>query len=124
MDPEKYKQITKWFNDNFEDEVYLKGIIANYFEKVFRKLPSEYLMEYADNPNLVIVNESVNLDSKEPHKIETLLNPFFTMFIVLSCKATYDTIMKEINKDKKVCSNCLKENPNEAKHCMECGTKF
>ena len=102
----------------------MKDNIADYFEKVFRKLPSEYLMEYANNPNLVIVNESVNLDTKGPHKIETLLNPFFTMFIVLSCKATYDAIMKELNKDKKVCSNCQKENPKEAIHCMECGTKF
>ena len=32
--------------------------------------------------------------------------------------------MKELNKDKKVCSNCQKENPKEAIHCMECGTKF
>lgn len=125
MELEKYNEITKWFNDNFKEEQFLKKIILDNYDKIFQKLPDDYLMEYVNNPELVIVNEGAEPSgSNEPHKIETLLNPFFSMFIILSCKATYDAIMKEINKHKKICSDCKKENPNEAKHCMECGSKF
>jgi ribosomal protein L40E len=125
MELEKYKEITKWFHDNFEEEQPLNKMIIDYYDKVFQKLPSDYMMEYVNNPELVLVNEEVEAsDSNEPQKVQTLLNPFFSMFIVLSCKATYDAVMREINKDKKICSDCKKENPNEAKYCMECGSKF
>jgi hypothetical protein len=125
MELEKYNEITKWFHDNFEEEQPLKKTILDYYDKVFQKLPEDYMMEYVNNPELVLVNEGVEVsDSDEPHKIQTLLNPFFSMFIVLSCKATYDVVMREINKDKKICSKCKKENQNEAKYCMECGYKF
>lgn len=125
MELEKYNEITKWFHDNFEEEQPLKKTILDYYDKVFQKLPEDYMMEYVNNPELVLVNEGIEVsDSDEPRKIQTLLNPFFSMFIVLSCKATYDAVMREINKDKKICSKCKKENQNEAKYCMECGYKF
>jgi ribosomal protein L40E len=57
-------------------------------------------------------------------KIETMVNPFFLMFVTLSCKATYDAVIKHLNKDNKICSKCKKENPKEAKRCMECGKLF
>jgi ribosomal protein L40E len=46
------------------------------------------------------------------------------MFVTLSCKATYDAVIKHLNKDNKICSKCKKENPKEAKHCMQCGKRL
>jgi len=64
-------------------------MIIGYYDKVFQKLPSDYIMEFVNNPELVLVNEAVEAsDSSERQKIQTLLNPFFSMFIVLSCKAS------------------------------------
>lgn len=32
--------------------------------------------------------------------------------------------IKDLNKDNKLCSDCKKENPKGAKHCMQCGSQF
>jgi len=55
---------------------------------------------------------------------DIMLNPFVYLILIAASKAISDNVLNEVNKNKKVCSNCQKENPNEAKHCMECGNKF
>ncbi len=57
-------------------------------------------------------------------KIKTMVNSFFLMFVTLSCKATYNALIKDLNKGNKIFSDCKKENPKEAKHCMECGKRL
>ena len=37
-------------------------------------------------------------------------------------KTIYEIVMNDINKkDLKICSNCKKENPNDARYCVDCG---
>jgi ribosomal protein L40E len=86
-------------------------------------LPKDYYLDYKDNPNFVLISEIMDESTGET-KIETMVNPFFLMFVTLSCKATYDAVIKHLNKDNKICSKCKKENPKEAKHCMQCGKRL
>jgi len=79
-------------------------------------LPKDYYLDYKDNPNFVLINEIMDESTGET-KIETMVNPFFLMFVTLSSKATYDAVIKHLNKDNKICSK-------EAKHCRECGKLF
>ena len=59
MEIEKYKEIIKWFNLNFPNEQFLKNSITDNFSKIYEKLPVEYVLEYAENPNFLLFNDSV-----------------------------------------------------------------
>lgn len=123
MELQRYKEISKWFNETFPDEPLLKEKILDKITEIFQKLPRDYYLDYKDNPNFVLINEIMDESTGET-KIETMVNPFFLMFVTLSCKATYDEVIKHLSKDNKICLKCKKENPKEAKHCMECGKLF
>lgn len=123
MELETYKEISKWFNETFPDEPLLKENILDKITGIFQKLPKDYYLDYKDNPNFVLISEIMDESTGET-KIETMANPFFLMFVTLSCKATYDAVIKHLNKDNKICSKCKKENPKEAKHCMQCGKRL
>ena len=123
MELQRYKEISKWFNESFPDEPLLKEKILDKITEIFHKLPKDYYLDYKDNPNFVLINEIMDESTGET-KIETMVNPFFLMFVTLSCKATFDAVIKHLNNDNKICSKCKKENPKEAKHCMECGKLF
>ena len=56
--------------------------------------------------------------------IQSNKNPVLSPASGDSPTGLYKALVNEVNKNKKVCSNCQKENPNEAKHCMECGNKL
>jgi ribosomal protein L40E len=45
-------------------------------------------------------------------------------YLIKQLVLTDNAMINESIKDIKICSNCQKENPQEAKHCMECGSKF
>jgi ribosomal protein L40E len=123
MELDRYKEISKWFNETFPEGPILKEKILDRFTEIYQKLPNDYYLDYKDNPNFILVNEILDESTGET-KIKTMVNPFFLMFMTLSCKATYDEVMKDLNKDNKICSDCKQENPKEAKHCMECGKGF
>ncbi len=123
MQLETYKEISKWFNETFPDEPLLKEKILDKITEIFQKLPKDYYLDYKDNPIFVLINEIMDESTGET-KIETMVNPFFLMFVTLSCKATYDAVVKHLNKDNKICSKCKKENPKEAKHYMQCGKRL
>ena len=123
MELEKYKEISNWFNETFPDEPLLKEKILDRITEIFQKLPKDYYLDYKDNPNFVLINEIMDESTGET-KIETMVNPFFLMFVTLSCKAAYDAVINHLNKNNKICSKCKKENPKEARRCMECGKLF
>lgn len=123
MELETFKEISKGFNETFPDEPLLKENILDKITGIFQKLPKDYYLDYKDNPNFVLISEIMDESTGET-KIETMANPFFLMFVTLSCKATYDAVIKHLNKDNKICSKCKKENPKEAKHCMQCGKRL
>ena len=123
MELQRYKEISKWFNESSPDEPLLKEKILDKITEIFHKLPKDYYLDYKDNPNFVLINEIMDESTGET-KIETMVNPFFLMFVTLSCKATFDAVIKHLNKDNKICSKCKKENPKEAKHCMQCGKRL
>ena len=123
MELQRYKEISKWFNETFPDEPLLKEKILDKITEIFQKLPRDYYLDYKDSPNFVLINEIMDESTGET-KIETMVNPFFLMFVTLSCKATYDAVIKHLNKVNKICLKCKKENPKDAKHCMECGKLF
>jgi len=123
MELQRYKEISKWFNESSPDEPLLKEKILDKITEIFQKLPRDYYLDYKDNPNFVLINEIMDESTGET-KIETMVNPFFLMFVTLSCKATFDAVIKHLNKDNKICSKCKKENPKEAKHCMQCGKRL
>jgi hypothetical protein len=108
MELETYKEISKWFNETFPDEPLLKEKILDKITEIFQKLPKDYYLDYKDNPNFVLISEIMDESTGET-KIETMVNPFFLMFVTLSCKATYDAVIKHLNKDNKICSKCKKE---------------
>ena len=123
MELDRYKEISSWFNETFPDEPILKEKILDKITEIFQKLPEDYYLDYKNNPNFILVNEIMD-ESTGVTKIETMVNPFFLMFVTLSCKATYDAVIKDLNKDNKICSKCKKENPKEAKYCTDCGKQF
>jgi ribosomal protein L40E len=123
MELDRYKEISNWFNETFPDEPILKEKILDKITQIFQKLPEDYYLDYKNNPNFILVNEIMDESTGET-KIETMVNPFFLMFVTLSCKATYDAVIKDLNKDDKICSKCKKENPKEAKYCTDCGKQF
>ncbi len=123
MELDRYKEISNWFNETFPDEPILKEKILDKITKIFQKLPEDYYLDYKNNPNFILVKEIMDESTGET-KIETMVNPFFLMFVTLSCKATYDAVIKDLNKDNKICSKCKKENPKEAKYCTDCGKQF
>jgi len=123
MELDRYKEISRWFNETFPEGPFLKEKILDKFTEIYQKLPKDYYLDYKDNPNFVLINKIMDESTGET-KIETMVNPFFLMFVTLSCKATYDAVIRDLNKDNKICSDCKKENPKEAKHCMECGKLF
>jgi ribosomal protein L40E len=123
MELDRYKEISSWFNETFPDEPILKEKILDKITEIFQKLPEHYYLDYKNNPNFILVNEIMDESTGET-KIETMVNPFFLMFVTLSCKATYDAVIKDLNKYNKICSKCKKENPKEAKYCTDCGKQF
>jgi ribosomal protein L40E len=123
MELDRYKEISRWFNETFPEGPFLKQKILDKFTEIYQKLPKDYYLDYKDNPNFVLINEIMDESTGET-KIETMVNPFFLMFVTLSCKATYDAVIKDLNKDNKICSKCKKENPKEAKYCTDCGKQF
>ena len=83
MEFDKYKEITKWLNDNFRTTDYLKDRITNDIARLFESLPPDYLIECTQNPNFIMVNDS---DSKAPEggiRRDLIINPFFYMILVL-----------------------------------------
>ena len=91
MEIERYKEISKWFNETYPDEPLLKEKILDKITEIFQKLPKDYYLDYKDNPNFVLINEIMDESTGET-KIETMVIPFFLMFVTLSCKATYDAV--------------------------------
>ncbi|HMG39496.1 MAG TPA: zinc ribbon domain-containing protein [Nitrososphaeraceae archaeon] len=127
MQLERYNEIINWIHSNFSQENFLIDTIEKKITELQNKLPSEYTIECSDSPDFILVNDSP-MDTDESGTKRTrrdiMLNPFVYLILIAASKAISDNVLNEVNKNKKVCSNCQKENPNEAKHCMECGNKF
>jgi ribosomal protein L40E len=127
MQLERYNEILNWIHSNFSQENFLIDTIEEKITELQNKLPSEYAIECSDNPDFILVTDSpmgTDESGTKRTRRDIMLNPFVYLILIAASRAISNNVLNEININKKVCSNCQKLNPNEAKHCLECGTKF
>lgn len=55
MELEKHEEIVKWIQDNFPQDKFFRESIVEDLAQFFEKLPDDYLMEYTENPNSLLL---------------------------------------------------------------------
>lgn len=119
MNEKRYHEIVDWMQSNYPDEKFLWEKTMDKVVELFSKLPDDIWAEFSEHPTFVITKEGTAGDYF--HK-DALLNPFFYLILMAASKTIYEIVMNNINKkDLKICSNCKKENPNDARYCVDCG---
>lgn len=122
MDENRYHEIVDWMQNNYPDEKFLWEKTMDKVVELFSKLPSDIWAEFSEHPTFVITKERPEGNHLPK---DAMLNPFFYLILMAASKTIYEIVLNDINKkDLKICSNCKKENPNDAKYCMDCGKGF